>query len=117
MSAAKWTSGMSDTEKTMSGTQQAALLLLTLGEAEAAEVLRFMDAKEVQQVGSAMATLDSISKDQASNVLDGFFTEIEGQTSYGIGTEEYVRRVLTNAFSESKANAFIDRILSGDNAK
>ncbi len=117
MSAAKWTSGMSDTEKTMSGTQQAALLLLTLGEAEAAEVLKFMDAKEVQQVGSAMATLDSISKDQASNVLDGFFTEIEGQTSFGIGTEEYVRRVLTNAFSESKANAFIDRMLSGDSAK
>ncbi len=108
---------MSDTEATVSGTQRAAMLLMTLGENEAAEVLKFMDAKEVQQLGVAMTALDNVSKDQASGVLDGFMTDVEDQTSIGVATEDYVRKVLTSAFSESKANAFIDRMLTGSDAK
>ena len=108
---------MSETENTMSGTQRAALLLMTLGEAEAAEVLKHMGAKEVQRLSTAMATLKDVSKEQASGVLDGFITDIEDQTSFGMATEEYVRRVLTNAFSASKANAFVDRMMIGQDAK
>ncbi len=107
---------MSDTETAMSGTQRAALLLLSLGESEAAEVLKYMDAKEVQQLGTAMTMLKDISKDDASGVLDGFITDIEGQTAFGIASEDYVRKVLTNAFSESKASALIDRMLTGEEA-
>ena len=107
---------MSDAEAGMSGTQRAALLLLSLGESEAAEVLKYMDAKEVQQLGSAMTMLKDISKDDASGVLDGFITDIEGQTAFGIASEDYVRKVLTNAFSESKASALIDRMLTGEEA-
>ena len=108
---------MSDTEAKMSGTQRAALLLMSLGESEAAGVLKYMDAKEVQQLGTAMTALKNVSKDQASGVLDGFILDIEDQTSFGIATEDYVRKVLTNAFSESKANALIDRMLTGKDAK
>ncbi len=108
---------MAETDTVMSGTQQAALLLLSLGEHEAAEVLRFMDAKEVQQLGAAMTTLTDVSKEQASGVLDTFMLEVENHTSFGIATEDYIRKVLTNAFSESKANALIDRMLTGRDAK
>jgi len=108
---------MSDTEATMSGTQRAALLLLTLGESEATEVLKYMDAKEVQQLGAAMTSLNDVSKYQASDVIDGFMSDIEDQTSFGMATEDYVRRILTNAFSASKADAFIDRMLTGQDAK
>lgn len=107
---------MSEAAAEISGTQRAALLLMTLGESEAAEVLKFMDASEVQQLGAAMTTLKDVSKDQAAGVLDGFITDIEGQTSFGIATEDYVRKVLTNAFSESKANALIKRMLTGKDA-
>lgn len=108
---------MSETEETMSGTQRAALLLLTLGESEATEVLKYMDAKEVQELGAAMTSLNDVSKKQASGVIDGFITDIEDQTSFGMATEDYVRRILTNAFSASKADAFIDRMLTGQDAK
>ena len=40
-----------------SGTDQAAILLLTLGEQEAAEILKHMSARDVQRVGTAMAAL------------------------------------------------------------
>jgi len=108
---------MSDDGGELDGTQRAALLLMTLGETEAAEVLKYMGAKEVQKLGTAMATLSNVSRDQAGNVLDGFMTDVEDQTAFGIGTEDYVRKVLGNAFGSSKANAFIDRILIGKDAK
>lgn len=101
----------------MSGAQRAALLLLTLGESEAAEVLRYMDAGEVQRVGAAMANLKNVSRDDASDVLDGFITEIENKTSFGIGTEDYIRKILTNAFSEAKADSLIKRMLNSEDAK
>jgi len=107
---------MSELEAAMSGTQRAALLLMTLGEEEAAEVLKYMDAEEVQELGTAMATLRDVSKDQASNVLDGFITDIEDQTSFGIASQDYVRKVISGAFNESKANAIIERMLTGENA-
>ncbi len=108
---------MNEENQDLSGTQQAALLLMTLGEAEASEVLKFMDAKEVQRLGAAMASLNNVTKDLASNVLDVFITDVEDQTAFGVGTEDYVRTVLTNAFGAKKANTFIDRILIGHDAQ
>ena len=107
---------MSENEASMSGAQRAALLLMTLGEDEAAKVLRYMDPAEVQKVGSAMASLKNISKDAASGVLDGFITEIEDKTSFGVETKEYIRKVLTNAFSESKADSLLRRMLLSEDA-
>ena len=108
---------MSDADEGRTGTQNAALLLMTLGEAEASEVLKFMDAKEVQLLGSAMATLDNVTKDDADKVLDTFITAVDDPDNFAVGTETYVRNVLSNAFGPGKANAFIDRIMTGTGAK
>ncbi len=108
---------MSEGIETMKGTERAALLLMTLGEKEAAEVLKYMGAQEVQQLGSAMASLKNVSRDQADQVLNGFITDVEDQTALGVDTESYVRNILGSAFGKSKANAFIDRIMTGDDAK
>lgn len=104
---------MTEESQELSGTQRAALLLMTLGEGEASQVLKYLDAKEVQNLGAAMASLSNITKDQASGVLDYFINDVEDQTAFGIGTEDYVRKVLTGAFGSKKANTFIDRILIG----
>ena len=104
-------------DKEMNGTERAALLLMTLGEQEAAEVLKYMGAKEVQQLGAAMASLKNVTRDAAGNVLDVFITDVEDQTALGVNTESYVRKLLGNAFGESKAEAFLDRIIGGDDAK
>lgn len=101
----------------MNGTERAALLLMTLGEQEAAEVLKYMGTKEVQELGIAMASLKNVTRDQAGNVLDIFITDVEDQTALGVNTEGYVRKLLGNAFGESKAEAFIERIMVGDDAK
>src|ERR1700755_1939169 len=94
-------------------TQRAAVLLMTLGEQEAAEVLRQLGAKEVQKLGLAMATIANVSKDQVVNVVDEFVDTLDKQTSLGMGADDYVRNVLTQALGEDKANGLIDRILLG----
>ncbi|WP_045727431.1 flagellar motor switch protein FliG [Xanthomonas sp. GPE 39] len=99
----------------MNGTQRAAILLLSLGEADAAEVLKHMDPKEVQKIGIAMATLTGISRDQVEKVMEEFNAELGSKTSLGVGADDYIRNVLVQALGADKAGSLIDRILLGRN--
>lgn len=101
----------------LSTTERAAIFLLSLGETEAADVLRHMGAKDVQRLGQAMASLTSVSREQAESVLDGFTDALDNQTSLGVGSDDYVRKVLVQALGEDKAGGLIDRILLGRNSK
>jgi len=99
------------------GAERAAILLMSLGEAEAAEVLKHMGAKDVQKVGQAMAALTNVSRERANDVIDRFVMELDNQTAIGVGADDYVRRVLVGALGEDKASGLIDRILLGRNSK
>ena len=105
------------TKLTYSGTEKAAVLLLSLGEENAAQVLKHMGPKEVQKIGLAMASLKNVEKESVEVVLDEFLEKVEDQTGIGIGTEDYIRNTLKNALGEDKAGALIDRILLGANTK
>lgn len=100
---------------TLSGVERAAVLLLSLGEADAAEVLKHMEPKEVQKIGIAMATLSGVSRDQVERVMDAFNDELAGKTSLGLGADDYIRNVLVQALGADKASGLIDRILLGRN--
>ncbi|WP_369932682.1 flagellar motor switch protein FliG [Xanthomonas tesorieronis] len=99
----------------MNGTQRAAVLLLSLGESDAAEVLKHMDPKEVQKIGIAMATMSGISREQVEKVMDEFNNELGSKTSLGVGADDYIRNVLVQALGADKAGGLIDRILLGRN--
>jgi flagellar motor switch protein FliG len=101
----------------LSGPERAAVLLMTLGEQDAAEVLKHMSPKEVQRIGEAMAGMANVPKDSVSNVLGDFCDAVDEQTELGIGNEDYLRSVLTNALGEDKARNVIDRILLGRHSK
>jgi flagellar motor switch protein FliG len=107
---------MAETAK-LTGVEKAAVLLMTMGEKSAAEVLKHMGPKEVQKIGIAMATLQNITKDTVSAIVSEFITSLQNQTSLGLGSDEYIRSVLVNALGEEKAASMIDRILLGGNTK
>ncbi len=100
-----------------SGTERAAIFLMTLGEQGAAQVLRHMAARDVQRVGAAMAQLAKVSRDEVMAVLDTFARNVENETSVGIGSDDDVRKVLTDALVEEKAGGVIDRIQLGRASK
>lgn len=108
---------MSEGAGDLNGVSRAAILLMALGEDAASKVMQHMEPKEVQSVGSAMAALKNVSRDQVTDVLNNFIRTVEKQTGLGLGTDDYVRKVLVQALGEDKAGGMIDRILRGANTK
>ncbi|MFT6389819.1 MAG: flagellar motor switch protein FliG [Cellvibrionaceae bacterium] len=95
--------------------EQAAVLLLTLGEKDAAEVLKHMGPKEVQRVGAAMSKLSNIEQEEVQAVLGNFMEQVRNLTGLGVGADNYIRNMLVTALGEDKAHGLIDRILLGGN--
>ena len=93
--------------------ERASILLLTIGEDKAAEILRRLGPKEVQRIGATMANLGEVRREKVVKVFDSFIGEISDATGFGIGTDSYVRTALTKALGADKATAIIDRILLG----
>ncbi|WP_454782531.1 flagellar motor switch protein FliG [Legionella sp. WA2022007384] len=98
----------------MDGIERAAILLLSMGEKNAAEVLRHLEPRQVQKVGVAMSTLSNVTKAKMENVMVEFTHAIGEQTSLTVDTEHYLRTVLIEALGLEKATPFIDRILVSD---
>lgn len=99
----------------MTKVEKAAVLLMSLGEQDAAEILKHMGPKEVQRVGGCMANLGDIVQDDVEAVLAEFVGSVGTQTGMGIGADDYIRNMLTQALGADKASGLIDRILLGGN--
>ena len=96
-----------------SGVEEAAILLMSLGEVEAAEVFKHLAPKEVQKLGETIARLKVVPRERLHRVLDRFAVEAVAQHTLVADTDEYVKSVLRKALGEDKANLLIDRILQG----
>lgn len=108
---------MPEMSSQFTGSERAAILLMTLGEKDAAQILKHMGPKEVQKLGHAMALMSNVTKEQVNQVLKDFISTVDEQTSLGIGSEDYIRKVMIEALGEDKASGLIDRILLGKNTK
>lgn len=98
-------------------TERAAVLLLLLGEDQAAEIIRYLDPREVQALGSAMVSVADLSQDAVNAVLDEFVETIKQQTNLGLGSSDYVENVLRLALGTDKAASVIGRIMPGSASK
>jgi flagellar motor switch protein FliG len=97
--------------------EKAAILLLAIGEEAAAEVLKQLGPKDVQRIGGTMAALSDIKRENIAIVFEEFIEEMTNTTGFGIGTEDYVRNMLTTALGSEKASGIIDRMSLGGNTQ
>ncbi|MEP7281876.1 MAG: flagellar motor switch protein FliG [Rubrivivax sp.] len=95
------------------GLEDAAILLMSLGEEQASEVFKHLAPKEVQRLGETIARMKSIPRDRYEAVLTRFETGAAAQSTLVSDTDEYVRTVLRKALGDEKAKLLIDRILQG----
>ncbi|MCG5529997.1 flagellar motor switch protein FliG [Halorhodospira halochloris] len=102
---------------TMKGSDRAAVLMLTLGEDAAAEIMRYLGPREVQKLGLGMTQVGKISREQVDEVLDEFINTAAEQTSLGIGSTDFIRSTLVKALGEEKAGSIIDRIVMGGSTR
>jgi flagellar motor switch protein FliG len=97
----------------LAGTERAAILLMSLGEQDAANLLKQLDAREVQRLGVAMAELKEVSREQMTSVLDNFIGVVDGKANLASASQDYVRRVLTQAVGKQKTELLLDRVSTG----
>jgi flagellar motor switch protein FliG len=97
----------------LAGTERAAILLMSLGEQDAANLLKQLDAREVQRLGVAMAELKEVSREQMTSVLDNFIGVVDGKANLASGSQDYVRRVLTQAVGKQKTELLLERVSTG----
>ena len=98
------------------GLENAAILLMSLGEEEAAEVFKHLEPKEVQRLGETIAKMKSIPREKVESVLEQFSTVASEQSILVADTDAYVKNVLTRALGNDKAKLLTDRILQGSDA-
>jgi len=109
--------GLDSSASEFTGVERSAILLLTLGEEEAANVMTLMEPKEVQKIGIAMASLTNVTKVDVTRVVKDFYQIVRTATSLGLDTDDYIRNVLVKALGEDRASGLIDRILIGGHIK
>ncbi len=95
------------------GLQNAAILLMSLGEAEAAEVFKYLSPKEVHKLGGAIAKTKSVTREKVDDVVTKFTNVAAAQSLLVSDSGDYVRSVLKRALGDDKAALLLDRILQG----
>src|SRR5690606_36829354 len=88
-----------------------AILMMSIGEDAAAEVFKYLSSREVQQIGSAMANLKQVTRADVDQVLEDFRREADQFMAVTLGSDEYIRSVLTKALGTDRAAGLIEDIL------
>jgi len=95
------------------GVHRSAVLLFSLGQAEAVEVFKYLGPKEVQKISLAMAAINNLSYDQIDDIVGKFREECAARASIG-ASDEYLRNVLIEALGPDKASNLLDKIMQGN---
>jgi flagellar motor switch protein FliG len=101
----------------ITSTQRAAVLMLLLGEEQAADIIKFLNPKEVQALGAAMVAAADFSQDAVNVVLDEFVDHLKKQSSLSMGSTDYVENVMRRALGDDKAASVLNRIMPGQASK
>ncbi|MFO7649396.1 flagellar motor switch protein FliG [Halomonas campaniensis] len=100
----------------LSGARRSAILLLALDEDSAAEVFKFLSAKEIQAISAEMARLDQVSHEEMQQVLAEFHAETEEFIALNLNSSEHIRSVLTKALGSERASSLIEDVLESSGA-
>ena len=100
-----------DEFQALTKTQKTAIIMMVLGEEEAANVVSHLPPREVQHLGAAMVSVANVSQGAVDMVLDEFVGTMKQQTNLSMGTSDYVQRVFNKALGEDKASSVLNRII------
>jgi flagellar motor switch protein FliG len=96
------------------GIEDAAIILMSMGEEQASEVFKHLLPKEVQRLGETIAKLKAIPRERYESVVENFLKLAEAEHMLVADSDEYVRSVLRKALGEEKASLLLERILAGN---
>ena len=93
-----------------SGVEKVAIVLRTLGEDVATEIIKQLNEEEVKEIGTAMGRLHSVNTETVDVILEEFYMDITGSSGLIFGDESYLREVLEKAMGQERARAIMGEI-------
>jgi flagellar motor switch protein FliG len=100
-----------DKEQRYTGAQKSAVLMVTLGEALSAEVLKHLDEDEVALISKEVARIPAVSSDDAERILEEFYQMSMAQDYVLKGGVDYAKKLLQSAFGPEAAKRILDRLM------
>jgi len=97
----------------LNGAERAAVLLMSLGEQDAAAILKHMDPRDVEAVGLAMAGLQNVSRERAEAVVQSFLQKLDSNDAFAVDKPDFVKKVMSASFGKQRGELMVERILSG----
>ncbi|GBF48952.1 endoflagellar motor switch protein [Leptospira ryugenii] len=98
------------TSSSPSGIRKSALLLLSLGQDQAAEILKHLDDKLLESVILEMSKIRSISKEERAQVLQEFQATITEWKEGAQGGIDRAKHLLEKSVGQEKANVILKKI-------
>jgi flagellar motor switch protein FliG len=102
------------TELGLTDLEKSAVVMLSIGEEAASEVMKHMTQLEINLLSLAMARISGISKTEVTAVYQEFIDTMLQETSIGIGSSAYIHGVLERALGTEKAERLAGRLNQGD---
>ena len=96
--------------RSYTGVERAAVLMMLVGEEEAAAILQKLDPEEVRQLGKAMFAVADVGEDHVADVLDDFVGRARDRTAIGFDPKPIIEGVMTRALGQEKADSVLARI-------
>ncbi len=107
---------MSAPFRAYTGVERAAVLMMLVGEEEAAAILQKLDPDEVRELGKAMFAVADVSEAEVEFVLDDFVGKARERTAIGFDPRPQVEAVMTRALGREKADSVLARIIPAEDA-
>ena len=96
--------------KKLTGTQKAAILLITLGPEAASGILKKLPENEIQKITYEIANITSVSSEQRESILNEFLQINKARDYIVEGGMDYARALLSKALGNQRANEILSRV-------
>ena len=104
-------------KKDMPGPRKAAIFLLSLGSAQASQVLKHFDNEEVERITMEIANTSYVESDEVESVGEEFMTLYEARRFLIEGGMDSAKDVLEKAFGPQKASDIMKKLRESSQVK
>lgn len=101
----------------LDGPYAAAILLMLLGDDEAASIMRDLDPEDVRELGKAMFAVADASETEVEAALDRFIGGTRQVSSLAVGAAPRIRNVITQALGNARADNVLGAVAPRDSVK
>ena len=105
---------MTAVPRTYTGVERAAVLMMLVGEEEAAAILQKLEPDEVRALGTAMFAVADVSEAEVADVLDDFSDRARARSSISFDPRPKIEAVMNRALGPAKADSVLARITPPD---